>query len=153
MHCSPLDASAHGISQARVVEWVAIKTTEGSWNYAKPRRVQKWMEQWNSCSSTATFCWPGHHGECNHMNSEEWIRGKRKECETGRHGLGRKIPLKANRERVFALAWLEHFSGTCTLSSAFADWNFILQDSSKIVPLPKSEILSAEMESHLRFLN
>ena len=40
MDCSPLGSSVHGISQARILEWVAISSSRGS-SRKKERRVKK----------------------------------------------------------------------------------------------------------------
>ena len=39
MDCSPLDSSVHGISQARILEWVAISSSRGS----SPPRDRTWI--------------------------------------------------------------------------------------------------------------
>ena len=33
MDCSPLGSSVHGISQARILEWVAISSSRGSYQH------------------------------------------------------------------------------------------------------------------------
>ena len=40
MDCSPLGSSVHGISQVRILEWVAISSSRGS-SRKKERRVKK----------------------------------------------------------------------------------------------------------------
>ena len=43
MNCSPPDSSVHGISQARVLEWVAISSSRGS---SQPRYTRQQKRHW-----------------------------------------------------------------------------------------------------------
>ena len=55
MNCSPLSSSVHWISQARILEWVAVSFSRGS----------SWPRDWTSVSCIAgrffTAEWPGKH--------------------------------------------------------------------------------------------
>ena len=52
MECSPPGSSAHGISQARILEWIAISFSRGS-----PQTRDQTCISWVSCIAGGFFTW------------------------------------------------------------------------------------------------
>ena len=52
--CDPMDYTVHGILQARILEWVAIPSSRGS--YQGSPRILEWV----ACPWSSRFSWPRH---------------------------------------------------------------------------------------------
>ena len=63
MDCSPSGSSVHGISQARILEWVAISLSRGSSQSRDQIHV--------SFTGRILYCWEAHHKNNKHKNTEE----------------------------------------------------------------------------------
>ena len=102
MDCSPPGSSDHGISQARILEQVAISFSRGS---SQPKD-QTWFSSIPSIDRWVLYCWATREAQNNKikyiLNTTKrlprWLSSKESACKCRFYPWVRKIPWKRKRQ-------------------------------------------------------